>query len=305
MDIAAYMRRLALPAHQHRSDCAGAQRSPLIDVRKLSLETRFESEAAIRALCNPAYLGDHTALCRVLGQYKMFVDTRDIGVAPHLLIDGIWEMWLTEALVSLVRPGMVVADVGANLGYFTLLMADLVGAGGRVHAFEPNLRMVELLGRSLSVNGYWPRVSLHHVALGAEDGREMVLIVSPSEPKNGYMVDAGAEAGAEAVAPRVDCARMDTTLPWDAIDLAKIDVEGAEEMVWAGMRGQLDNGRLKTVLIEFASGRYADPAGFLRTLQAPGFALSRLDATAGFVPATEAQILAFDPLEDVMLVLQR
>jgi hypothetical protein len=43
----------------------------------------------------------------------MYVDSQDFGLSPHLMLDGYWEMWVTEALVSLVRPGMVVADIGA------------------------------------------------------------------------------------------------------------------------------------------------------------------------------------------------
>ncbi len=82
----------------------------------------------MRALCESAYLGDETALCRVLGRYKMFVDTSDNSLSPHLMLDGYWEMWLTEALARAIRPGMTVVDVGANLGYFT---PDNGGSGGR------------------------------------------------------------------------------------------------------------------------------------------------------------------------------
>lgn len=284
-----------------KSDHIGL-RLPVLDIRALKAETRLDSEAAIRALCHSAYLGDHTALCRVLGIYKMFVDTHDIGIAPHLMLEGYWEMWVTEAMIGLVREGMVVADVGANIGYFTLLMADLVGAKGRVHAFEPNPGLIDLLGRNLSVNGYWGRVSVHHMALGDRDGEDLALYVPPGEPKNGHLVSSDMH-GEHVV--RVGCRRMDSILPWDALDLAKIDVEGAEQLVWAGMQGLLDNGRLKTVLIEFASGRYDDPQDFLKRLMAPGFTLGRIDVVHGVVPTTVEDVMSFDPLDDVMLVLQR
>ena len=84
-----------------------------------------DHEAEVRALCQTAYLGDHEALCRVLGRYKIYVDTRDIGIASHLMLEGYWEMWVTQAMMRMVRRGSVVADIGANLGYFTLLLADL------------------------------------------------------------------------------------------------------------------------------------------------------------------------------------
>ncbi|WP_204307571.1 hypothetical protein, partial [Enterobacter hormaechei] len=68
---------------------------------------RTENEAAIRSLCTNAYLGDGRALVRVLGRYKMFVDTRDVDIGAHLLLDGFWEMWVTELLPQLIRPGAV------------------------------------------------------------------------------------------------------------------------------------------------------------------------------------------------------
>src|SRR5271165_2925357 len=69
------------------------------------------------------YLGDHLALAQVLDRFKMYVDTRDIGIAPHLLMGGHWEMWITKLFCDLLQPGMTVVDVGANFGYYTLLAA--------------------------------------------------------------------------------------------------------------------------------------------------------------------------------------
>ena len=82
-------------------------------------------------------------------------------------------------------------------------------------------------------------------------------------------------------------------------------MEGAEELVWAGMQGLLDNGRLKTVILEFTPGRYENPGNFLQALLAPGFSLARIDYVRGIVEIGTADVLAGDPREDVMLVLRR
>jgi len=191
------------------------QAKMLTDIEKLLTPYRVASEARIRDLCHVAYLGDHTALCRILGRFKMFVDTRDIGLAGHLMLDGYWEMWVTEAIVSLVGEGMVVADIGANLGYFTLLMAELVGETGRVHAFEPNPQMAKLVEKSLSVNGFGSRVDVHQVALGAGGDEPMALFVPPGEPKNAHMVPWREDLPDHAV--RVDVVRLDGRVDWRAI----------------------------------------------------------------------------------------
>ena len=76
---------------------------------------RYALEDRCRALTNSVYLGDHTTLCRVLGYYKMYLDTNDTGFASHLMLDGFWEMWLTIFFARRIQPGMTVIDVGANM----------------------------------------------------------------------------------------------------------------------------------------------------------------------------------------------
>jgi FkbM family methyltransferase len=277
--------------------------APLCEVEDLSAERRTENQNRMRQLCHAAYLGDHTALCRMLGRFKLYVDTRDIGIAPHLMLDGFWEMWVTEVIAAMVRPGMVVADIGANLGYFTVLMAQLVGRTGHVHAFEPNPRMVDLLHRSLEVNGFSQHVSLHQVGLCAENGTDLALIIPPGEPKNAHIVSLGEVLPEHGV--RVPGVRLDSRAEWAKIEFAKIDVEGAEQLIWAGSQGLLDNRTLKTVILEFTPGRYADPGDFLDRLTAPGFTLSRIDYHVGIEPITKQDVLARDPTVDIMLVLQR
>lgn len=273
------------------------------DVRRLKPASRYRREAAIRGACHTAYLGDHTALCRILARYKMFVDTRDVGLATHLMLEGYWEMWVTEVIISLMREGMVAADIGANIGYFTLLMADLAGPSGRVHAFEPNPRLAELLNKSVAVNGFASRVDVHRLALSAQNEGVMTLIVPAGEPKNGHLVDVGDNLPPNG--QHVPVARLDGRTEWADIEFAKIDVEGAEELVWAGMQGLLDNGRLKTVILEFTPGRYENPGNFLQALLAPGFSLARIDYVGGIVEIGTQDVLAGDPREDVMLVLRR
>ena len=69
-------------------------------------------------------------------------------------------MWLTEALSAVLTKGAVAVDIGANLGYFTLLMAELVGPAGAVHAFEPNPAIADRLARSCDIDGYSERVTV-------------------------------------------------------------------------------------------------------------------------------------------------
>ena len=300
--------RRALPSLQtwlsswrRRSSVSGGQpRRALFDPRKLDRRHRYANEAVIRGLCDNAYLGDDQLLCRVLGRYKMMVDARDAGVSPHLLLDGYWEMWLTEALAGTVRRGMTVVDIGANLGYFTLLMADLVGASGKVHAFEPNARLTRHLRQSVTLNGFDGRVTVHEQALA--DAEAMARLVVPAdEPKNGYLLP---WAQGDAEAP-LHTRRFDSYPDLLAADVVKIDADTSEQRIWQGMDALLQQGRPLTVFLEFAADRYANAAAFVDDILQHGFRLAHLTLDDGIQPITKAGVLAERGDQDVMLVLTR
>ncbi len=274
----------------------GERVAHLFDLASLARPVRSDNEARIRGLCHNAFLGGEMSICRVLGRYKMFVDTGDIGLSTHLLIDGYWKMWTTEAMQRVVRPGSTAVDVGANLGYFTLLLADLVGTSGQVHAFEPNPAILARLRRSVAVNGFAGRTLVHDTALSDAEG-EACLVVPPGEPKNGHL-SAPCNHGIIVRRRRLDS--------YDVVpDFIKIDVEGAEEAVWRGMTRILAAPRPLTIFIEYALDRHADPGLFLDQTLHHGFSLSRLDPESGILPATRDAVLAAHPTATQLLVLSR
>lgn len=288
----------AAPHADPRADQIAA--GQLFDPREIGARPRWQTEAIVRSLCYNAFVGNKTALCRVLGRFQMFVDTTDVGLGTHLLTHGGWEMWHTEALVELLKPGMTAVDVGANVGYFTLLMAELVGPEGRVHAIEPNAGIAALLRRSIDVNGFGARTTVHELALG--DATEQVALVVPAhEPKNAYVVPAVGRRSETRVASQ----RFDAMPELLTADLIKIDVEGSEERVWQGMRGLLGSGRPLTIILEVKLERYADAPGFVDELDRHGFSLSVIDPADGIVPIDRAGLLARRHDEDQLVVLRR
>jgi len=267
---------------------------------------RHRNEAVIRELCANAYLGGRRSLCRVLGRYKMIVDTSDVGLSSHLLLDGYWEMWLTELLARLVKPGMKVVDVGANLGYFTLLMADLVGPTGQVHAFEPNTDLARRMAQSLAINGFSDIARVHEQAL-ADTEAEVMLVVPVDEPKNGHLLPADHPASNDASIEShfMRTRRLDSYAELYDADIIKIDADTSEMTIWHGMSGILESGRSLTIVLEFARVRYADPGAFLDRIVADGFRLSEITLEGGVQPTDRDAVLAASPTEDVMLLLVR
>ncbi|WP_267389668.1 FkbM family methyltransferase [Sphingomonas sp. GC_Shp_3] len=278
----------------------------LFHLDHLKTQPRYRNEAVIRQLCANAYLGEGRSLCRVLGRYKMIVDTNDVGLSSHLLLDGYWEMWLTELLSEIVRPGMTVVDVGANLGYFTLLMADLVGPTGYVHAFEPNIDLARRMAQSLALNGFESIAMVHEQALSDAES-DVLLVVPTDEPKNGHLLPGDHPvSGDETVESRpMQTRRLDSYAALLNADIIKIDADTSELAIWHGMSGILDTRRPLTIVLEFARARYVDPGAFIDRIVADGFTLAEITLEAGIQPTTREAILTAPTTEDVMLLLVR
>lgn len=228
-------------------------------LRSLLLDrSRPAAEAHITARTRSQYLGQGTVLCQVLGGLKLFVIGDDVGFSPHMIFEGYWEYWLTRHFATTIRPGDTVIDIGANLGYYTLLAAELVGENGRVVAIEPNPEVFRRLSASIGVNGFAPRTSARNVALArpGESGTR-AFFVPAGEPKNGrFLADSENPAflAAHGSIGEVALGQIDPE-EFQRVDFIKIDVEGAELAVLEHLRPVLEKFRPKVVCeVNFARG---------------------------------------------------
>lgn len=141
----------------------------------------------------------------------------------------------------LARPGDVVLDVGANIGSTSLALARAVGPRGRVIAFEPHPGNAGLLRSNLSANAL-STVEIHEFALSDSEGS--YSLAEPSGQPAVSRLGSGAGAGSMLVPTQ----RLDHWLEGrrvlGSIAVCKIDVEGHEPGVFAGMPGTLAAGRI-------------------------------------------------------------
>lgn len=195
----------------------------------------------------------------------------DAGADTVRFEKGDYERPVQQALVALARPGDVCYDIGANLGFFSILLGRLVGPAGVVHAFEPVPANVAIVERNALLNDLG-NVRVVRVALTRSDGEAELLLAQ--HVGGAVLADAGTPpdpAGRLTVAT----ATVDSLIGRGELappQLVKIDVEGAEMDVLLGMERTLREHAPKLVL-EFddatqsqCEGKVGACRGFLESL---------------------------------------
>jgi len=261
--------------------------------------SRQAAERAIRARVQTAYLGDKLILARILGRPKIFLSTDDLGFACQLMLDGYWEIWLTQFFARVIKPGMTVIDVGANFGYYTVLFGDAVGATGRVIAIEPVPSTAAILRKTIDLNGLTYTTRLVIAAAGDRDDAEVHIVVPPGEPKNAAVVATPCKGS--IMAPSVTIDRLTRDL--DRLDMVKIDAEGAELTILAGMKETIARFKPR-ILLEFNAARYPDPDAFLAEIERSYPTMRRLDFSSNLQPAPRDVLLHTRFGEDWLLYLE-
>jgi len=249
---------------------------------------RRQVEALIRDRTQTVPLPDGSVLCRVLGRFKMFTDAADGGIAPHLLLDGYWEYWITEFVCRNVARGETAMDVGAVYGYYTLLLADLVGSQGRVHALEPNPWLHWLLHRNVVVNGLEPVVTVRRLA-ATESARETIkvpaLLTGPAEgPFAGFFT--AEDARRFCTAPGV---ALQDLVP-GSVDFLRIGCSASADAIVAGIAQLVDRSPKLRILLEFDAKRCRDATAMLVALSAR-FPLRFVDGDSRAKPCTIEDLL--------------
>jgi FkbM family methyltransferase len=243
-------------------------------------------------------------LCRLLGEYLAFVDTRDLMLGPRLVLDGFWEAWVTLAIARYLQPGMWCVDVGANYGYYTLLMAAACGPEGRVVACEPNPILTETyLPQNLALNGFYHGVEICPKVIGNLDDQTVDFVLHDGDFATSSLERWAYAHRREAV--RVPAITLDRLCAdWPRLDLVKIDAEGAEALVWEGMQATLRRFPHAAIVIELHLQR--DPpqtVGFMHEIERAGYPLRSINYDGDIVPVEADTILA-QPQEHWTLWLQ-
>ena len=253
----------------------------------------------------PLVAASENVLVTTVDEFILAVPAKEWRLAAHLAFRGPLEPGVTKLFRSLIRQGMVVADVGAHFGWYTLQAARLLAGYGKVYSFEPAPQSFALLQQNIQVNGFLETglVELRNAAMADRSGTAGLWLYPEDSTHNTLFPDEGCSHKIEVRTLTLDEALENET----HVDVVKIDAEGAEPLILRGMRRILAANAQIRILMEFAPDNlrragYAAEA-FADEIRTMGLALARIDDLTGEVlPVTMQELISAYSL---MLVLTR
>lgn len=228
---------------------------------------------AVRRSLNAAAPSGITPVAIAAGAIRDFTMALDLQVEKDYWL-GTYEPDLQAALDHFIRAGDVVYDVGANIGYISLIAARCVGGQGRVAAFEALPDNIRRLNQNVALNGLEGRITVIHAAVVDRSG-SVIFHVHPSgamgkaEGSHGRQVDYPEQIKVPALALDDFVFTRGNPPP----RLVKLDIEGGEGMALAGMQRTLEEIR-PVFLIELHGEQAAKEVW--RILKEKGYSLHQL-----------------------------
>ncbi len=259
----------------------------LVSPRAVTLGTRIPLLRIVTARVNHRLERLRVRVCGA----PFRIDVMRRAISRSVYLGGRWHAPVVSMIRDHVRPGMTVADIGANIGLMAVHAGDAVGPDGQVLAFEPEPRNFALLSENAR-HARWRNVIPIEAAVAERRGM-LTLYLSPRDSGDHRTVPgAGARESCQVPAIALDQLSAERRTP---IHFAKMDIQGAEGEALRGMRETLRSKEFRGLVLEFwptaleAAGE--DPAGILRQLHEAGLACASHPAAdadvASFVSAIE------------------
>jgi len=184
----------------------------------------------------------------IIQNQKMFLDSKD---SLQLSLNGIYGEFETEIVKNEIKPNDVVLDVGAHIGYFTLLFAKLVGSEGKVFSFEPEPKNFELLTKNIEINNYENVITESKIV--SDKNKTCTLYTFETSSGANRIYKPNENINVKPI--EVDSISLDEYFKnsefLKRIKFVKIDVEGAELLVLKSMKSIFQNNNNIKLLLEF------------------------------------------------------
>ncbi len=168
---------------------------------------------------------------RKVNNYPMILNFEEEGLSESLMIRREREVAETETIKKIVKPGMCVLEIGANVGYYTILMGKLVGENGKIYSYEPYPRSVDILIRNLSLNNLTNVVEVHNLAVSSENAVKKLYLGSATNIHTLLNYKTG-DSNPDYIEVKTKDIREILVNADRKIDLLRMDIEGHEREIF-------------------------------------------------------------------------
>lgn len=183
----------------------------------------------------------------VVGPHKMFIDKEDRVISAELILSGKWEEYESNLFEKSIQPGDTVLDIGAHIGYYTLIAARKVGPKGKVYAFEPLTKNFNLLKKNVEANGY-TNVELINAAVSNKVGIAKLFLSNEDNYGDQRIYDS--EESRKTL--RINTTTLDKYFSnRKGVNVVKMDIQGSEMLALKGAIQLFKRSRKLKVFTEF------------------------------------------------------
>jgi FkbM family methyltransferase len=207
-------------------------RSPLLD-ETVGRLLRWVEQRLVGASVAKEQARRGGGVIRVRG-VTLYYREQDLGVVGQLLMYQDYEPETREVIEAMLTPGMCFVDLGAHIGFLSLVAARRVLPNGRVHAFEPIDATADLLAKNVDTNGFEKVVTIVREAI-SDRPKELAFTISSEHSVSNKMARAASKPGETITLHATSLDTYFEALGWPTVNLIKMDVEGAELDAMRGM----------------------------------------------------------------------
>jgi FkbM family methyltransferase len=176
---------------------------------------------------------------RKVNNYPMILNFDEEGLSKQLMIHREREIGETETVKKIVKPGMCILEIGANVGYYTILMGKLVGKNGKIYAYEPYPRSVDILIRNLKLNNLTDIVEVHGLAVSGENTVKRLYLGSASNVHSLINYKTG-DSDPPYIQVETKDIRKILVESDRKIDLIRMDIEGHERELFNRLNSDIE-----------------------------------------------------------------
>jgi len=252
---------------------------------------KYKLAQKVNSAITPMMKETDSSKCLEIQGHKMLLDEGD---SLNLSVNGIYERLETGLVQKEVKQGDIIVDIGANIGYYTLMFAKLVGQSGRVYAFEPDPTNFEILKKNVELNGY-ENVVLVKKAVSDKNGTtKLYLSENKADHRIFFSNDESERKSIDIETVRLDDFFSQMGARRARISFIKMDIQGAELSALNGMKDLVSLNKPK-IVTEFSPIQHKrfgyDYRHYLNLIYSLGYAIFEVNERNGTIKKTDSAAL--------------